>query len=73
MNRWAEYRAGTLTPPAVVQHDQTGDEHLIWVYAAGGIVGPYSRSHYDEATTLAEIVESLTSAEENENAEEVLA
>lgn len=73
MNRWAEYRAGTLIPPAIVQHDQIGDEHLIWVYAASGIVGPYSRRSYDEATTLAEIVESLTSAEEKENAEEVLA
>lgn len=73
MNRWAEYNAGTLTPPAVVQHDQIGGEHLVWVYAAGRIVGPYSRSRYDESTTLAEIVESLILAEENENAEEVLA
>lgn len=73
MNRWAEYKAGTLTPPVIVQHDQVGDEHLVWVYTAGGIVGPFSRTTYDEATTLAEIVEALAVAEENENAEEVLA
>lgn len=72
MNRWPEYNAGTLTPPAVVQHDQIGEEHLIWVYTAGGISGPYSRRSYAEVTTLAEIVEALAAAEEAANAEEVL-
>jgi len=74
MNRWPEYNAGTLTPPVIVQHDIAPlGEHLIWVYAVGGILGPYARPTYDEAAIIAEVVAMLTAAEESANAEEVLA
>ena len=75
MNRWAEYKAGTLTPPVVVQHDEVAGEHLIWVYASAqdGILGPYSRRTYDETATLGEIVAVLAEAEEAANAEKALA
>ena len=73
-NRWPEYDAKTLVPPVVVQHDtMASGEHLVWVYAADGITGPYSRKTYDAVAVLAEIVESLAVAEEAANAEEVLA
>jgi len=74
VNLWPEYNAGTLTPPVVVQHDtMPSGEHLIWVYTASGILGPYSRTTYDEATFTAEITEMLTAQEEADNADEVLA
>lgn len=74
MNRWAEYNAGTLTPPVVVQHDVLpSGENLIWIYTPDGILGPYSRATYDEATFTAEILQMLTDAEEATNAEEALA
>ena len=74
MNRWSEYNAGTLTPPVVVQHDvMPSGENLIWIYTIEGILGPYSRTTYDEAAFTAEITEMLTTQEENENAEEALA
>lgn len=52
MDRWAEYNAGTLTPPVVVQHDTLyvgtpNEEHLIWVWTGARIQGPFSRSTYD--------------------------
>ena len=43
-NRWAEYNAGTLTPPVVVQHDTLASgEHLVWVWTGERIQGPFSR------------------------------
>lgn len=75
MNRWAEYEAGTLTPPVVVQHDEVAGEHLVWVYASveDGVLGPYSRRTYDDVTTMAGIMDALEVAEESANAEEALA
>lgn len=44
MNRWAEYRAGTLTPPAVVQRDTLADGSvLLWIWDGESIVGPVTR------------------------------
>lgn len=54
INRWAEYNAGTLTPPAVVQQDQIGSEYLIWVWNGTAIEGPLSRSSFDETAFVAE-------------------
>jgi len=74
MNRWVEYNNGTLPVNSVVQHDtMPSGEHLIWVYTASGILGPYSRSTYDEATITAEVQAMLEAQEEAENADEVLA
>lgn len=43
VNRWAEYEAGTLTPPVVVQHDVVTGEHLVWVWCTDlRIRGPLS-------------------------------
>lgn len=59
MNRWEEYKAGTLTPPCVVQHDEVGGHHLIWVWWGGTeILGPYSRTAYDETKLFAHITAS---------------
>lgn len=55
-DRWAEYQAGTLTPPVVVQHDQLGSEHLIWVWTGTQIMGPFSRPSYDETAIVAQAV-----------------
>ena len=45
MNRWAEYRAGTLTPPAVVQRDTLADGSvLLWIWDGETIVGPVTRA-----------------------------
>lgn len=52
MHRWPEYDAGTLVPPAVVQHDEVNGEHLVWVWTGEKIVGPLSRKVYDEAEVL---------------------
>lgn len=52
MNRWAEYNAGTLTPPCVVQHDFVSGLHLVWVWDGSRITGPYSREKYDEQELL---------------------
>lgn len=60
MNRWPDYNAGTLTLPAIVQHDTmpTG-EHLVWVAVAQGVIaGPYSRTSYDEASVIVDAVAS---------------
>jgi len=54
INRWAEYTAGTLTPPAIVQQDQVGSEYLIWVWDGTQIEGPMSRRSFDETAFLAE-------------------
>lgn len=44
MNRWAEFRAGTLTPPAVVQRDTGLDGAvLLWIWDGNSIIGPVSR------------------------------
>ena len=44
MNRWAEFRAGTLTPPAVVQRDTGPDGTvLLWIWDGISIIGPVSR------------------------------
>lgn len=56
MDRWAEYNAGKLTPPVVVQHDICGDEHLIWVWDGKAIQGPFSRSVFDEKAVIADAV-----------------
>lgn len=53
-DKWAEYRAGTLVPPAVVQHDEVNGEHLIWVWTGENIVGPMSRRGFDEAQAIAD-------------------
>ena len=61
-NRWAEYRAGTLTPPVVVQHDTLDSgENLAWVYTTTGIRGPFSRSAWNQtiATELIATAEAL--------------
>lgn len=47
-NKWREYEAGTLTPPAIIQHDYDGTEHLIWIWTGTRIVGPLSRIEYNE-------------------------
>jgi hypothetical protein len=52
INRWAEYDAGTLTPPVVVQQDKLGNEYLIWLWTGTGIVGPMSRTSFDEGTFI---------------------
>jgi hypothetical protein len=52
INRWAQYTAGTLTPPAVVQQDQVGSEYLIWVWDGKQIDGPLSRTSFDETAFL---------------------
>lgn len=74
MHRWPEYDAGTLVPPAVVQHDEVNGEHLVWVYESvdRGIQGPISRRSYDEAAILAEVQARLEAEEEAANGEEVL-
>jgi hypothetical protein len=69
MNRWAEYNAGTLTPPAVVQHDQIGDEHLIWVWDGARIRGPFSRATYDEQTILGQVQEMIESEAQRRHGE----
>jgi hypothetical protein len=53
INRWAEYNAGTLTAPAIVQQDQVGSEYLIWVWTGTQIEGPLSRSSFDETAFMA--------------------
>lgn len=58
MERWKEYDAGTLMPPCVVQHDQVGTEHLIWVWDGERIQGPFSRTSDDEAGCIAAAVEA---------------
>jgi hypothetical protein len=73
-NRWAEYNAGTLTPPVVVQHDTTtGGLHLIWVYTVDGIFGPYFRPSYETTAFITEFIEIQAAIEEAANAEEVMA
>lgn len=53
MDKWADYKAGKLIPPCVVQHDVVRDENLIWVWDGVNIQGPFSRAKYDEAEILA--------------------
>jgi len=57
MNRWAEYRAGTLTPPAVVQRDTMPDGRvLLWVWDGASIIGPVSRkSQVDDVAVAVEV------------------
>jgi hypothetical protein len=54
INRWAEYDAGTLTPPVVVQQDQVGGEYLVWLWTGTSIEGPMSRTSFDEAAFIAQ-------------------
>lgn len=51
-NRWREYEAGTLTPPAIIQHDEQNREHLIWVWTGTQIIGPLSRREYNEQNII---------------------
>jgi hypothetical protein len=62
MNRWEEYRAGTLTPPAVVQHDHLPNEHLVWIWDGEKVRGAFYREEYDEAAILAD-VQAMIAAE----------
>lgn len=57
MNRWAEFRAGTLTPPAVVQRDTAPDGSvMLWVWDGESIIGPVSRkSDADDAAVAVEV------------------
>ena len=56
-NRWAEYNAGTLTPPVVVQHDTLASgEHLVWVWTGERIQGPFSRLTYGAAEEAALLI-----------------
>ena len=59
VNRWAEYNAGTLTPPAIVQQDQVGSEYLIWIWTGTQIEGPMSRSNFDETAFMADFTALL--------------
>ena len=68
-NKWREYEAGTLTPPAIVQHDYDGTEHLIWVWTGTQIVGPLSRNTYDE-TDILNIVAELEQMPQPESDEQ---
>lgn len=45
MDRWDEYNDGALTPPAIVQHDVVGGEHLIWGWTGyeGDLSGTWFR------------------------------
>jgi hypothetical protein len=53
-NRWAEYEAGTLTPPAVVQRDSdTPSGWLVWVWSGAMIHGPFKYGAWDAATETA--------------------
>jgi hypothetical protein len=52
MDRWADYRAGRLTPPCVVQHDVVSRVHLVWVWTGAEIVGPLARASFDAAAVL---------------------
>ena len=72
INRWAEYNAHTLTPPAVVQQDQIGSEYLIWVWNNTLIEGPMSRTSFEESAFLAEYA-ALQAAREAEEAERLAA
>lgn len=57
MNRWVEYRAGTLTPPVVVQRDTALDgSAMLWVWDGESIIGPVSRkSDADDAAVSVEV------------------
>lgn len=61
-DKWNEYNNGTLTPPAVVQHDELNGEHLVWVWTGGKtIIGPLTRTEYNETEILMEAVEIASS------------
>lgn len=62
MDRWAEYDAGTLTPPVVVQRDTLFGEHLIWVWTGKRIIGPFTRKQWD-ASVEAEVLASAVAAD----------
>jgi hypothetical protein len=64
MNRWNELNSGELEPPAILQHDVIGTEHLIWVWTGEKIIGPLSRNKYDEAAIFADI-ETIMQEEQN--------
>lgn len=53
MDRWAEYNAGTLTPPVVVQRDTVNGGHLIWVWTGRRILGPFQRASWDASVESA--------------------
>lgn len=76
MEQWQAYRDNKLIAPAIVQHDETTDGHLIWVWmGAKGIIGPLSRTEYDETKILAELIvianslDAATETPENKEAE----
>ena len=64
LNRWKEYEAGTLTPPAIVQHDEINGEHLVWVWTGIKII-QMSRKIYDEQTIIDEVM-AMETAETQE-------
>lgn len=53
VNRWPEYRAGTLTPPAVVQVDTGDGGVLIWVWTGKRVRGPFNFPTWDAAREAA--------------------
>ena len=57
MNRWAEYRAGTLTPPVVVQRDIVlNGSAMLWIWDGESIIGPVSRkSDADDVAVAVEV------------------
>lgn len=70
MDRWAEFKAGTLPANSVIQHDTlyagTGrEEHLIWFYTGTRIYGPFSRSMFDASVeaSIASLVASIVTGE----------
>lgn len=66
INKWREYEAGILTPPAIIQHDYDGVEHLVWVWTGTRIVGPISRTIYDENA----IIETAITSEQTPQIED---
>ena len=64
VNKWRDYEAGKLTGPTVVQLDRVNaKEYLIWVFDGNGIVGPMSRSSYNESSALSD-AKAIRSAQE---------
>jgi hypothetical protein len=55
MDRWADYRAGKLILPAIVQSDVSG----VLVAVTGGFVGPYPERKGWKAADYVALAESL--------------
>ena len=69
INKWNEYNAETLTPPCVVQCDHNADEYLIWIWTGAKILGPISRSEYNESRVVDEVMESYQAEQSREDDE----